>query len=260
LGAKPMEIWWGTASDPINVKLSADDESYNACSRTFAWWQRLWRAVFDPASLRSSCPYHSVLPVEALLNGGMENGKPDSDIENLVRDRVVFYGASLHGMGDESVTPVSGLLPDVFVHAMALDNLMTIPGGPLRDLIDLGGWSLTRNQIQIVTIVPVILLLAWIHIIRLRRRTPPQEKASGLAYAIRSIEEFLWWVLTVVLAIAAGVIAMLVTHIAVVTWVGLILVSAEIGAALAAGLPDRLWGYMRHVLTGDGEAPGRQRG
>ncbi len=46
-------------------------------------------------------------------------------LDGLIRDRVVLVGTDLLGTGDEVVSPVHGKLPGVYLHAMALDNLMS---------------------------------------------------------------------------------------------------------------------------------------
>ncbi len=42
----------------------------------------------------------------------------------LLRDRLVMVGASITSTGDLVQSPVHGLIPGVYLHAMALDNLI----------------------------------------------------------------------------------------------------------------------------------------
>src|SRR5450756_863399 len=70
----------------------------------------------------------------------------------------------------ETYTPVNGLLPSVFVHAMALDNLITYQGKPKQNVITVWGRTLKSNPAKIIAIMPVILVLSLLHIRRLRAR------------------------------------------------------------------------------------------
>jgi predicted enzyme related to lactoylglutathione lyase len=45
-------------------------------------------------------------------------------LKDALKDKMVMYGLSLEGLHDNVDTPVHGLLPGVFFHAMTLDNLM----------------------------------------------------------------------------------------------------------------------------------------
>src|SRR5579871_1591952 len=104
------------------------------------WGRRIYLAFFDATAVRSSCPYTGVIPVEALLQG-----REDPDIDTLARNRIIFYGASLEGAQDKSFTPVNGLIANVFVHAMALDNLITFRGRPEQNVVVLGNLTLDSN-------------------------------------------------------------------------------------------------------------------
>ena len=64
---------------------------------------------------REACPYTLTLRLQEL---------EDSAKQELIRDRVVMVGTMLPGMDDSVFSPVHQLLPGVYQHAMALDNLM----------------------------------------------------------------------------------------------------------------------------------------
>ena len=67
-------------------------------------------------SERQRCPYTLTL---------LEHQLDDEHIAALLQDRVVLVGTQLSGMEDITQSPVHSALPGVYLHAMALDNLMT---------------------------------------------------------------------------------------------------------------------------------------
>ncbi|HTL30615.1 MAG TPA: CHASE2 domain-containing protein, partial [Tepidisphaeraceae bacterium] len=105
-----MELVWGTRANPTNAKwMKVTDENggIHSCGehQEIGWWRRTWLAFFDPASVRSPCPYSNVIPAESLIEG-----RDDADVARLAKNRIVFYGASLSGVQDRSFTPVNGLI------------------------------------------------------------------------------------------------------------------------------------------------------
>lgn len=242
-----MELWWGTATDPINAKLSVAVKGGPACDSS-SWIGRFYRAAIGGlSSVRTGCPYHSIIPVEALLDGRPDNN-PDKDIDALIRNRVVFYGASLEGAKDESLTPVNGLLPDVFVHAMALDNLITLRGKPLHGSTT----GLLKILLQLLWITPVMLVLSWLRTRYARSKRASREERSSLS--LENLLEWLlelgWVALAITLAIIVGLALMTFFQVSVESWVGIVFVAAELAAVLLLGLPELLWGYARHVISG----------
>src|SRR6185503_16140165 len=126
---------------------------------------RIWRAFFDKSTAQGHCPYSGIVPVEALIRG--DN---DADITKLLTDHVVFYGGALKGAQDTSYTPVNGLQANVFVHAMAMDNLISFNGKPYKNTMTVAGYTMGNEPAQVLAIVPVILILSFLHMRRIRRR------------------------------------------------------------------------------------------
>ena len=68
-----MELVWGTHTDPTNAKwmhLKDADGKLHSCDLGIGALRRIYLAFFDPAEVRSRCPYQSVIPIPALLQGG----------------------------------------------------------------------------------------------------------------------------------------------------------------------------------------------
>lgn len=85
----------------------------------FPWWIVQDRG----ADFRENCPSTPAIPARILLE---PTEADDATIEELIEGGVVFYGAYFHGAADSMHTPLHNDLPAVFLHASALDNLVTL--------------------------------------------------------------------------------------------------------------------------------------
>ncbi|HLY06292.1 MAG TPA: CHASE2 domain-containing protein [Rhizomicrobium sp.] len=245
-----MELVWGTRANPFNAKwMSVTDENgaVHACAehQDIGWSARMWLAFFDPASVRSACPYTSVIPAESLIEG-----RDDADIARLAKNHIVFYGASLSGVQDRSFTPVNGLIASVFVHAMALDNLITFHGRPQQNVVTLGSLTLDNNTAQALAVLPIILILGWIHVRGLRRAGAARERGATLEYVLGKLLEKAWHWFAFALALAVGLALTVWAGLSVANWVQVVFVSVEFAALLLVGLPGAVWAYLHHVAVG----------
>ncbi|HTQ13385.1 MAG TPA: CHASE2 domain-containing protein [Rhizomicrobium sp.] len=249
-----LELTWGTKSDPINAKwMTRTDENgaRASCLDTTPPLKRIYLAFFDTSSVQNLCPYTGEIPVQSLLSGDVD----DPDVVKLVRDRVVFYGGSLEGAQDKSYSPVNGLIPSVFVHAMAMDNLITYHGRPQQNVMTVAGTVLSNNPAQIAAIIPVILVLTWLHMQRLRRRRrmaarEGHARSATFEYFLDKTIEKVWHWLAFGLALGVGLLLTLASGLSVANWVEVVFVSVELAAMLLVGLPDSVWGYLHHVAAG----------
>ena len=100
---------WGRLKDAIylagvslirGLKEDVEDKSREGCaySRTF-YWENIHHSIFYPNE-----------------EEGEEGG--------LLNDRIILVGTNLKGVDDTVISPVHQKLPGVYMHAMALDNLM----------------------------------------------------------------------------------------------------------------------------------------
>ncbi len=250
-----MELVWGTRTDPHNTKwwTYKDDAGQTwSCVDARSGLRRTYLAFFDTASVRSHCPYTGVIPVESLMMGQV-----DKDVTQLASNRIVFYGAGLAGTAyDKTATPVNALEPNVFVHAMALDNLITFGGKPEQDVMTVGGMTFSSNPAQVLAIVPVILILSWIHRTRVRRRH--RREAAGQIHSRSAMFEYfldkaienVWHYFAFGLALGVGLLLALAVGLSVANWVEVVFVSVELAAMLLLGVPDSIWGYLHHVAGG----------
>lgn len=190
-GAAPApraELFWGTKPEPLSARrLRCGDPPAPTVVR------RLATAAWRGDALRQDCPFTPTVYVAWLLAWGAWE---DPDLRRLVQGRVVFYGASLAGMSDLVRPPGHEPLPGVYLHAMALDNLLTFGAdyrrseavlGETRAGRVLGGWlpgpvrqwTVVPDHVAVVTVV-VLQLGLLAPLLRLQRRwTGPGQPGPG---------------------------------------------------------------------------------
>ena len=246
-----MELVWGTKTDPHNLqwrRFRDDDGVEHPCNDSAGFIVRIYRAFFDKSTAISHCPYTAIVPVEKLMMG-ME----DKDFPALLTGRVVFYGAALQGAQDKSFMPVNGLQANVFVHAMALDNLITFEGRPQQNVMTVFGYTFSNSPAQVMAIIPVILILSTMHRRRIRRRqrrTVHAERGATYEWFIDKGAEKLFHWLAFFLALGIGLLLAMWVGLSVANWAQDVFLSVELAAMLLIGLPDSLWGYLHHVAGG----------
>ncbi|HUO88840.1 MAG TPA: CHASE2 domain-containing protein [Rhizomicrobium sp.] len=242
-----MELVWGTKTAPFNEVFNRRSGAPPCNEKT--WFAvRLYRAFFDKATAVSKCAYNNYVPVN-----GVANAPPgDKDLPNLIPGHIVLYGGALQGAQDTSFTPTSGVQPNVFVHAMALDNLITFHGKPERNVMSLFGTTISNNPAQILAIIPVILILSFLHMRRIhaRRKGAHVERSAMVEWFMDKGIENLWHWLAFFLALAIGLLLARWVGLSVANWVEVVFVSVELAAMLLIGVPDSFWGYLHHVAGG----------
>ena len=114
----PMALVWGHNSAPQNNR----PESLKDCRPgrpdvaqlvPFVLRQ-LWQSSEMPL-----CPYHRTLSMGQISN------MPESELAPYINGRYLMIGANVPGYNDYAYSPLHSLTPGVYMHAMALDNLLT---------------------------------------------------------------------------------------------------------------------------------------
>jgi hypothetical protein len=240
-----IELVWGTQTAPFNVKFNSGPLP---CNDDAPYLVRIYRAFFDKQSAVGRCPYNNEIPVEALMIG--DN---DKDLNRLLPNHVVFYGGALQGAQDKSFSPVNGEQPNVFVHAMALDNLITFQGKPEQNVMTVGPYTLSNNTAQMFAIIPIILILSFMHMRRIRSRKKISERPERGALVEWFLDkglENLWHWLAFFLALGIGLLLARWAGLSVANWAQDVFLSVELAAMLLVGVPDSFWGYLHHVAGG----------
>ncbi len=247
-----MELVWGTRTAPENHWITSTDENGNQrqCLEQMNIFRRWYLAFFDTGAVKSPCPYTAEFTVDALYLH-----PDDKDVVKMAGDHVIFYGGALEGAQDKIYTPVNALLPGVFVHAMAMDNLITLHGQPYQNAVSINGKPVDGNLVQIIAVLPVILILSWIHWRGIKRRRivlggPAPKRSLTIEYFMERVAEKVWHYLAFGLALGVGLVLTRSVGLSVANWVEVVFVSVELAAMLLVGVPDSIWGYLHHVAGG----------
>jgi CHASE2 domain-containing sensor protein len=189
-------------------------------------------------TLRSRCPHTAVIPAEALMFG-----EEDADTLALIENRIVFYGASLEGSLDLAFSPANGLLPGVFVHAMALDNIITFRGQPKRDTVTWFGITLNNDAVKAIVVALILLIGTRMHLAEMRKAAGG-ETSDEVGFADR----LKWYGLLLGMAIGSGVVLYLIFGLSIGNWIELVFISGILFELLHSPFLARQWGRLRYAI------------
>jgi CHASE2 domain-containing sensor protein len=246
-GAAPetnLELVWGVDSHPTNRKWRRvqTEDGELACPEEPGILVRLYRAVLDVASLRAQplCPHTGIIPVEKLMRG-----EEDPDFPGLIGNHVIFYGADLEGSADRAYTPSNGLLARVFIHAMALDNLFTFAGKPKLDSVTVADVTISKNEMELVTIALILLIVTSLHIRRIRTLGGAEDED---AVDLLPLHSWAWYGLLVGMVVFFGILLYVGVGLSIGNWVELVFISGLLFQFLASPYLARLWGRVRYAI------------
>jgi hypothetical protein len=127
---REMEVVWGLSPAPLNCQRAEanSDVSNLRCKDLGLTWlgraeELLWAGIY-PAQHRDTdpvlIPYHAEISTTDLLKGANHE-----DLAQALTGKVVIYGSQVAPRKDLVLSPVHGKIDGAFIHAMALDNLLT---------------------------------------------------------------------------------------------------------------------------------------
>lgn len=147
---QPITVQWGLKLAPEQARIAGLPDAAPPRHFLLDGVAQFLQAVFWKLddSAQERYPYTLTLTATDLE---VTNPADQALITELLRDRLVLVGARIASTGDLVESPVHGLLPGVYLHAMALDNLINagmdyehepanFPGLPFNwlDLLALG--------------------------------------------------------------------------------------------------------------------------
>jgi hypothetical protein len=101
------------------------------------------------------CPYTRALTLSDLRPSDADQAR----LDDLLTGRYVMIGAALSGFNDTVLSPVHDAIPGVFMHAMALDNLLTY-GDRYKRAVE---WEIWPPNILWLLGIPVIVIAHLLH-------------------------------------------------------------------------------------------------
>lgn len=231
-----LELVWGVDTHPVN-RLVVSEDSFQ-CPADAGILTRVYRALVDVDQLRSPCPHTARIPAESLLIG-----VPDEDVQASLNNGIVFYGARLEGSDDVAFTPTNGLLAAVFVHAMALDNLISFEGRPKRNTITLFGVTLGNDTIKVIVAAFILLVAAALNLGHLRKdaSTPGDQDLTAR-------RRFTWYGILLTMTLGSGLGLYFVFGLSISNWIELVFITGLLFELLISPFLGRLWGRTRYAI------------
>lgn len=163
LAAPPIAVQWGLTLPPEQSSVAKATRCSTSGSFVSEFWKQLSRAVFwklNDGDERPVCRYTLTLTASD-LEVTDENDR--ALIGRLLAGRLVLVGANITSAGDLTESPVNGQIPGVYLHAMALDNLITKGMDYDRDPESLWNTSINWLDLAGLGLVAVIALLKALH-------------------------------------------------------------------------------------------------
>ncbi len=185
----PMEVVWSNRLNPVNdewMRKARDSSLERLClpiASGIVDWAKRALSNSEELSFRQTCPYTTTLGAHNLLKSS-EDPKLRNALWIHLQQKFVFYGADLTGLEDAVVPPTHVKLPGVYLHAMALDNLLTFQGDYKHSSISVFGGDIGAEGLSLV--VAVLLALIVVAFARsepvIRADRISTGKARGLTY------------------------------------------------------------------------------
>jgi CHASE2 domain-containing sensor protein len=120
-----FDLAWSPQGDPFNQRWSAQ-----GCTPSIS----PARAILNEPVLprESPCPPVATLFADALLSPEVDPalGLDNQTLFDLAQDSFLMVGGNFRGSGDLVTTPLHTLLPGVYYHGVALQNLLAFDGRP----------------------------------------------------------------------------------------------------------------------------------
>jgi CHASE2 domain-containing sensor protein len=218
---QPIAVRWGLKLAPDQARIADIREC--AASRHFLldgiaqFFQAVFWKLDDSAQAR--CPYSLTLSASDLEVSAPED---QALVAELLRDRLVMVGASITSTGDLVESPVHGQIPGVYLHAMALDNLITRGMNYDHEPGNLPGLNINWLDLVEVGLLALIAVLKALHERRLAgHRTWTPWRRWEIGFFSSPCPSWL-----VVMTVLLGVCAVLsLNHITPVNVLGIVLLS-----------------------------------
>jgi CHASE2 domain-containing sensor protein len=224
--SEAMEIVWGLKPAPYNCTRTANTFYDHVCKDLFSSpagraIQLLWQA-FIPRDWRPTdpmpIPYHATISTDDLLNGAKR-----ASLTDLLKGKVVIYGAQIALVKDFVFSPIHGHINGAFIHAMALDNLLSFGNNYVHQA---AGHRTFRKEWTEFQPAALMLLASFVIIWNRRRLLRTHALGVGIHSLIEADERFLLWVRRCLIAVitVAGLIEFFVWSISPFNWLALLIV------------------------------------
>lgn len=203
-----------------NLILPKTNARWMECTSPPDW--PLLAAIFRPESLMQTCATIPTVSVRELFQS-----EHDDEVQEAIEGNVVLYGANVTG-GDLHPTAVTDSIAGVYVHAMAVDNLLAFGEGYLKSERRLG-LSIKAEDVSVVVAAFVATGIAigrmkTVSVLGRRRWLKWLEwlaQLSGLpGFVFRIVRDFLVSLLAGLLTIPISMALVKLFSLAPLNWLG----------------------------------------
>ena len=242
-----FELAWSPQGDPFNQRWS-----HASCIEISS----PWRAILNQPALprESPCPPVATLFAGALLSPEVDAafGANNEALFSLADGAFILVGGNFRGSGDLVTTPLHTLLPGIYYHAVALENLLAFDGRPkVRKEFRTPKLAFVGYDLLVLWVLAAIFL--W----RQRRlqggevRRNPFELSDAargwIAPLIARYPMALWIVATAALVLLLAAFRSLQLIAVAAAIVGLVIV--ELRVAPAAEIRERVRGLLLYLAA-----------
>jgi CHASE2 domain-containing sensor protein len=221
-----MEVVWGLKPADWNCQFRQITERREACDEG-AWsfgsrlFQLLWASLI-PVQDRHIDPlpvsYHAEVSTVDVIHG-----EKHEDLAPLLTGKVVIYGSHIPPVIDLVNTPVQGPIDGAFIHAMALDNLLTWGRGYIHRSPLLGTTNKELTEFEPAAVMLVVSIVVMVHRRRLIAAVTP---ATTVEYLREQDERWLrvtrWCIY--VFMVGVGYVQTVLYGFSPMNWLGLFVV------------------------------------
>lgn len=240
----PMALQWGLKLAPEQGRIA--DIRHCAPPRNFLldgvmqFFQAVFWKLDDSAQAR--CPYSLTLSASDLEASTAEDR---ALVAKLLGGRLVMVGANITSTGDLVQSPVHGQIPGIYLHAMALDNLISEGLDYDREPGNLPGLNLNWLDLLELGLLALIAVLKALHARRLAklhtwsrwRRWRGCRRCGRWEIRFFSSPYPSWVLVMLVLAAVCGVLSL--NHITPVNVLGIVLLSLLLFSERIEGFFER---------------------
>ena len=242
-----FELAWSPEGDPFNQRWS-----HASCIETTS----PLRAILNQPALprESPCPPVATLFAGALLSPEVDPalGANNEALFDIADGAFVLVGGNFRGSGDLVTTPLHTLLPGVYYHAVALENLLVFDGQPkVRKEFRTPKLAFVAYDLLVLWLLAAIFLWRqrWLQRAALHRNPfELSDAARGwIAPLIARYPTPLWILATAALLLLLAAFRSLQLIAVAATIAGLIVV--ELRVAPAAELRQRVRGLLMYLAA-----------
>lgn len=241
---QPITVQWGLKPAPEQARIAdmpdAAERRHFLLDAVAQFFQAVFWKFDDSAQTRY--PYTLTLTATDLE---VTDPADQALIAELLRDRLVLVGAHIASTGDLVESPVHGQLPGVYLHAMALDNLITKGMAYDHEPANFPGTFFSWLDVLTLCLLALIAVFKALHARRLANQPTwsrwPTQEARWFASPYPS------WLVLMLLLIVVSVLLSL-NHITPVNVLGIILLSLVLFSERIEAFFDRGHCLPRRVV------------